>query len=332
MTVLEALRGGMRGLARHKGVTAVFYAATTAAALLIAAPAMSIAIGSLGESAWAHEMAGNLDAAWLSELAAAHGSLPVAPVLAVLTGVGAVWLVVYLFLLGGAIEALCAGGSFFGGCGRNFWRMVRLALISAVFYVVVWMVYRLLGAVGRKIWGEGSEATPMVHWGWFSAAAALCLAGLVNVVFDYARVLMVAEGRRSSWGATFAAFGFVRRNAGRTVGLYVLVCAIAAALFAAYLAVSHTVAQSSMALVLVLFLARQAMVLAKIWSRLLFYSTAWEMYGALRPAPPAPPEPEPVCAAAEPEADAAATPEGAAESAPHAQQEIQAHEAEDYVG
>ncbi|HEV2444702.1 MAG TPA: hypothetical protein VGS58_02215, partial [Candidatus Sulfopaludibacter sp.] len=158
----------------------------------------------------------------------------------------------------------------------------------------------LLGAVGRKIWGEGSAATPMVHWGWFRAAVVLCLAGLVNLVIDYARVLMVAEGRRSTWRSTFAAFGFVRRNAGRTAGLYVLVCAIAAALFAAYLAVSHSVAQSTIALVVVLFLARQAMVLAKMWSRLLFYSSAWEMYSGLKPAPPAPVLPAPEAAGGEP--------------------------------
>jgi hypothetical protein len=267
---------------------------------------MTIAFHSLGDSAWAREMAGNLDLAWVSELAAAYGATPWMPVMAVLIGASAISIVVYLFLLGGALQVLCTGEPFFAGCGRNFWRMVRLALVSALFYGAVLAVHNRLGAIGRKIWGEGSEATPLIHWGWFRAAVLLCLLGFVNLVFDYARIRLVAEDQRKVLRATIGAFRFVWKNLGSTAGLYGIVCAIAALLFAAYLGVSHSFAQSSLGLVLILLLVRQAMVFAKVWSRLLFYSTACEMYGALKPPPPAAMEPAPI---AEPEPLAEALPE-----------------------
>ena len=74
---------------------------------------------------------------------------------------------------------------------------------------------------------------------------------------------------------------------------------------AAYSGVSWLVPQTSLALVILLFLVRQATVLAKVWCRLLFYSAQCALYRDLRPSPvsvePAPgPEPEPAAPPAVP--------------------------------
>lgn len=286
MTIAEALRRGMWTLSRSGRIVFAFYAATTAAALLITAPVFAIAYRSLGDSAWAHEMTRNLDVSWLAEMFAAYGAVPWAPVTATMAGAAAISAVVYLFLLGGALQVFCTGEPFFAGCGRNFWRMVRLTLVSLVFYAGAWVVYRRVAAVGRRIWGEGSEAGPLIHWSWFSAAVCLCLLALVNLVFDYARVMLVIEDQKRTVRATIAAWRFVWRNFGRTAGMYAGVCAIAVLSLAAYLGISHSFAQSSIALVILLLVVRQVMVMVKIWSRLLFCTTAIEMYTALRPAPP----------------------------------------------
>jgi hypothetical protein len=299
MTIRDALRRGSGRLWRHKRIAIAFYGATTIEALLIAAPAMAFVFYTLGDSAWARQMAGNLDIAWFSEIAAAYGYMPMWPAATLLVGMGAISLAVYLFLLGGAIGLLSGAESFFASSARYFGRMLRLALVAAVLYALVLVAYNRLGAIGRGIWGAGSEATPLMYWGWFCAAAALLLAGVVDLLFNYGGICLVADDRRSALRAVAAAFRVVRAHPRRTAGLYAAVWAIAGVLFAAYLAVSHTVAPSSLALVIVLLLARQGMVLAKIWSRLLFYSTAGEMYAALRPQAEArggvlasPPEPE----------------------------------------
>jgi hypothetical protein len=296
VTAWKALARGIGLLQRHKRLWFVFYGATTLAALLITAPVIAVAMHSLGGSVWAREMTGNLDISWFSEMYAQYRGLPMSMLGVLVAGVGAISLVVYLFFLGGALQVLCTDGSFLAGCGRNFWRIVRLSLISAAFYGAALFVANRVNAVGPRMWGEGSVETPLVYWGWLHATVLVCLAGYVNLVFDYARVRLVAEDQRGAWRAAFASFGFVWRYRGKTVPLYCLVCAIAGLCFAAYLGISHVTPQSSMMTVLLLLAIRQAMVLAKTWSRLLFCSTAWEMYSALRPAPvpeSAPPEPEP---------------------------------------
>ena len=81
MTITEALRRGVRTVNRSKRLWFLFYAVNTLTAGLIAAAAMTVPLHTLGDSAWARQMAANLDLQWIGELAAAHGSLPTLPVL-----------------------------------------------------------------------------------------------------------------------------------------------------------------------------------------------------------------------------------------------------------
>lgn len=283
MTIRDALRRGIRALWRYKRMAVAFYAAATLEALLLVAPAMAFLSYTLADSAWARQLGGNLDISWFGEIAAAYRYMPVGTAAALLVVVGAISLAVYLFLLGGAIGVLSGADSFFAACARFFGRMLRLALVAAVLYALVLAVYNGLGGVGRRIWGEGSVATPLMYWGWFCAAVALLLAGAVDLLFEYGGICLAAEDRRSALRAVADAFRVLRANPRQTAGLYAVVWAMAGALFAAYLGFAHIVAQRSLALVLVLLLIRQGMVVGKIWSRLLFYASAREMYAALRP-------------------------------------------------
>lgn len=290
MTISEALRGGIRALNGRKRLWFWFYGVTTIWAVAIAAPAIGVLFSSLGESEWAERMAGNFDLQWIAEVAAQKGGLPFLPLLVTAAAVFAISAIAHVFLLGGAIQLFCARqeftlGGFFEGCGRHFWRFVRLALVSALFYAVVWGVNRGLARVGEKIWGEGSEATPLMYWGWGRTAVLLALVGLTGLIFDYARIKLVAADSRKAFRGAIGAVRFVFANFRKTAGLYVVVWAIALVLLAAYYGVSRVLTQTSLGPVALLFLVRQAMVLAKGWTQLLFYASGAEMYAALTPVP-----------------------------------------------
>jgi len=296
MTISEALRGGIRALNGRKRLWFWFYGVTTIWAVAIAAPAIGVLFASLGGSAWAERMAGNFDLQWIAEVAAQKGGLPFLPLLVTAAAVFAISAVAHVFLLGGAIQLFCSReeftlGGFFQGCGRHFWRLVRLALVSGLFYAVVGAVNLGMARVGDKIWGEGSEATPLVYWGWGRTAVLLALLGLTGLIFDYARIRLVASDSRKAFRAAFASVRFVFANFRKTAGLYVVVWAIALALLAAYYGVSRVVTQTSLGLVVLLFAIRQAMVLAKGWTQLLFYASQAEMYAALTPVMVAAPAP-----------------------------------------
>lgn len=286
MTIRLALRRGMRVVNRTKRLWFIFYAALTLAAALPAAALMTIAFQSLGHSAWAEQLGRRLDIEWIGELIAAYGALPVGPVVVAVMGVFAISAVAHLFLLGGAIEIFArrqwfSAALFFGGCGRNFWRLFRLALYCLILLAAVVGINAGLAAIGEKIWGKGSEATPLIHWGWFRAAVILLLLGFLNLIFDYTAIHLVAEDSRKAFRSIWRSCRLVWTNFGRTVGLAAVLWAIMLALMTAYSGIMQLFPQRSVGAVLVLLLAQQVMVLGRIWSRLLFYASQCEMYDGL---------------------------------------------------
>jgi len=268
----------------------VFYAALTAAALLVAAPVMAVAFHWLGSSAWAEELTANLSVQWIGELIAGHAGLSAMQLALVLAGVFAISLMVDLFLLGGALHLFSrherfSMPAFFAGCGRNFGGLIRLGLISLIFYGAAWLLWYGLSSLGDALWGEGSAATPLVYWSWFSAAGGLCLFGLVNLVFDYARIqIVVAEGP-SAWRGTILAARFVRSHWRSTVSLYGSLWLTAALGAAAYFGMARLLRAPAIAAVTLLLLVRQAAVFGKVCVRLLFYAAQFEMFDALTPRP-----------------------------------------------
>jgi hypothetical protein len=121
------------------------------------------------------------------------------------------------FLLGGFMDRLArnratATFGFFGASGMFAFRFLRLGLIAVPVYAVllVWLYPRL---------PLDSRAGGLVVG---------LLVFLVHLLFDYAKVRMVVEDRRSAIGALTASLRFVRRNAGAAVPLAAVNIAVAA--------------------------------------------------------------------------------------------------------
>jgi hypothetical protein len=108
--------------------------------------------------------------------------------------------VVVTFLLGGVLDRLArdrAVGTygFFGAAGMYFFRFLRLDAIAIPIHLalITWLNPPLSRA-GLPVW------------------VMLAPAVAVNLIFDYARVRMVVEDRRSAIGSLAAALRFVGRN------------------------------------------------------------------------------------------------------------------------
>ena len=81
---------------------------------------------------------------------------------------------------------------------------------------------------------------------------------IVNVIFDYAKVRMVVEDRRSAIGAVAAALRFVRRHPAAAVNLYVVHAAIATGVWAAVTTFSSGLGVAAIAYVVVRTVLRLA--------------------------------------------------------------------------
>ena len=150
-------------------------------------------------------------------------------------------LVVSSFLLGGVLDRLArdrtiGAHGFFAACGVFFFRFVRLGVLAAAIY---WLVFirlhpllfdTLLTALTRDITVERTA---------FAYRVALyvvfgVLVMTINLVFDYAKIRMVVEDRRSAFGALAAALRFIARQPLAAVGLSLLNSLVFALVVGAY--------------------------------------------------------------------------------------------------
>ena len=202
-----------------------------------------------------------------------------APMAATIAGVTAAWMLIWTFLSGGVLDRLARdrrtrSHGFFAACGVHFWRFVRLGLLA-------WAVYAFLfGWVHGWIFSNAypaliedltSERTAFLIR---SAGYLLFGAALVffNLVFDYARIRIVVEDRRSAIGAVAAGARFVRRHFGRVAGLYLLNGLAFMVLVLVYALLSPGAPGSGLGMWAVLFLG-QAYIVGRHYLKLLFYAS-----------------------------------------------------------
>ena len=152
----------------------------------------------------------------------ANGELPAAFVAAVATT-----LIVWTFLLGGILDRYARrrptrAQAFFGASGVCFFRFLRLGIVAAIGYWV------LFGAVHPLLFPAeypfvGDEAAARVSP--LSApvySVFLLFAACWSAVVDYARIRAVVEDRRSMLGALVAGWRFATMHPLQTFGLYLL--------------------------------------------------------------------------------------------------------------
>jgi hypothetical protein len=138
-------------------------------------------------------------------------------------------IVISVFLMGGVLDRLArdrrtGAYGFFAACGTCFFRFLRLGLVAGAVY---WLLFTY---VHRQFFDElypllthdlTVERTALIY-----RAVLYLVFGLIvvtfNVWFDYAKIRMVVEDRRSAIGALTASARFLGRQQGAVFALYFL--------------------------------------------------------------------------------------------------------------
>ena len=208
------------------------------------------------------------------------------PMAATVAGVTAAWLLIWAFLSGGVIDRLARDRrtrthGFFAAAGTHFWRFLRLGLFAWLVYYALfgwlhgWIFSDLYTYLIRD---QTSERTALLIRiaGYLLFGAALIF---FNLIFDYARIRIVVEDRRSSIGAIAAGARFVRRHVARVAGLYLLNGLAFVALLALYALLSPGAPGSGLGMWIVLLLG-QAYIVGRHYLKLVFYGSQAALFQA----------------------------------------------------
>ena len=153
-----------------------------------------------------------------------NGPMPLA-----LAGLGAAYLAVWAFLIGGILDRYARmrplrAPAFFAACGVYFFRFIRLGIVAALGYaLLLWHVH---GWLFRDFYGWATRDLTVERTAFLIRVPLyvvfLGLLSFWNLVMDYAKVRAVVEDRRSMLGAWLAGWRFVVGHPLKAGGLYLL--------------------------------------------------------------------------------------------------------------
>jgi hypothetical protein len=225
------------------------WALTTLVALPATLAIRAEIAGDLDRSLAAGEAARGMNYEWMQEFAA-HGTGLVSTVRPTIVGFAAVLdnlsafmdniqrpravaatagvvVLLWVFLSGGVIERYAGDRrdrGFLAACAAYFFRFFRLAVISALVYGVLFgALHPLLFTriYPRLVRDVAVESTAFAIRSGLYAVFLFCLAA-ANIVFDFAKVRVVVEDRRSVAIALVASWRFIRANFSGAAGVYLL--------------------------------------------------------------------------------------------------------------
>jgi hypothetical protein len=193
-------------------------------------------------------------------------------------GAVGVWMVLRSFVSGGILDRYARqrpirSHGFFTAAGGLFWRVLRLGVLAFLaYYFLFALLHRLLL---DDLYGWATRDMSVERSGFLVRAALYAVFGLVlaavNIAFDYARVRLVVEDRRSALGALLAGARFVRRHP-RSIQVYVLNTAAFLLIGLAYALLSPGAPRSGVAMWGTLALG-QLYIIGRHYVKLLFYAS-----------------------------------------------------------
>ena len=199
-------------------------------------------------------------------------------------GAVGLYLAGWTFLAGGIIDRYARqrptrAYGFFAAAGVHFFPLLRLAAVSGVVY---WWLFAYVHRWLFLEWFVERTRVISVERDVFLWRLGLYLAFglalvLVNVIFDYAKIRLVVEDRRSALGALSAAMRFVRRRAGRVAGLYALNGVMFLGLLAVWALIAPGAGGSGLTIWMTL-LAGQLYLLARLALKLQFLASETALF------------------------------------------------------
>lgn len=300
MSVTASFRDGLRRVNSAPLLLVCMYGVTLLVALPLAIALAGLIDAHLGTSLAADTAASGVNSDWWEEFASQAKGLGTTfvpaiagfaavldnlgamldnlPLTAAIAGVTCAWLAIWSFLSGGIIDRYARqrptrAAGFFAACGTHFWRFVRLGVLALlVYYVLFAAVHPFLF---KDVYPRLTRDMTVERTAFIVRACCylvfVALLVLSNLVFDYARIRIVVEDRRSALGAVMAGARFVRRRRD-ALALYLLNGAAWLAVVVAYALVSPGAPGAGVRMWLTLALG-QLYVFFRHYTKLVFYAS-----------------------------------------------------------
>lgn len=279
MTIIHAFLNGVGTSCKKARMLGYLWAVNLIFALILITPFFILVNKEFGHSLAGGSL-GRLDIIWMADFQYKFQDLQPSFFLWTLVPLG-FYILVSIFLNGGILGRIAAPEertdlrSFFGDCGRFFWRFSRVFLISIAAYLIVFgVVFKILAAPLDAWIKRAPSEWPSLIASNARFLIAILLLSIVQMFFDYVKVSLAVEDDKRTLRAVGGTLGFLGRKFFKAWALYLLVAVLFLVLTAAFGIVGNAFAGGP-ATMAAAFIWSQIYVLFRLWTKVLFFSTEY---------------------------------------------------------
>jgi hypothetical protein len=281
ISIFTAYTQGLKEAWQQKKMLLLLYVVNVIIAYLIVLP-LSIALNNaLNFTVAASELMQAFDITIYQSLLSEYG--PALDMGRFIFTYGLIYILLNTFFVGGILQVFSDNEGFdlkkfLLGCVEYFIRFLRLFLISVIFIVAAVVIFGALTIIfGSLTQNAQTEFWPSIFF-ILRVIILIIILAMVNMLFDYAKIMTVVNDFRSMIDTTKNAMMFVMMSLRKTTALYGLYLITAVIIFVIYWMIESLVDASSFAGVLLFIIISQIYILSRIWIRLSFLAGQFIFY------------------------------------------------------
>jgi hypothetical protein len=191
-----------------------------------------------------------------------------------LVALGILYALLWTFLMGGVLARLARHEEpvslqgFLQAGGRYFFRFVRLAILTAVPYLLIYLASRWFYDRLYHLTRDVTREWTVFGLSLLTLAVTSFLLVVMHLASDYAKIATVAEEGRGMLRALVGGFRFVLSHPGGVLGIYYGIALVSAILLAIYAMLAPGAGQSTIVGIAFAFIAGQAFLFVRLIVRL----------------------------------------------------------------
>lgn len=283
MNIVSAYSKGLGHAVRYPRMLLIIYAVNLIISLLVALPMKDVLNQTAGNSMMLSNLVKTYDSAALSDVTQA-ADMALSALRSQVLWAGVIYLLINIFFTGGILQTVAnqnfTVGTFFSGCGRNFFKFFLLGLIFLLVHLFFIAIVSLPTGFILKALSQRPDFNELVVYKTLAIAFGVYLffLGYVFMANDYSKSFLILKNSSNIVKAYSKGFRYVNRHFTKAYLLLLFLIVAPLAFFALYFYVDVKVTAISKFVIYLSFALMQFFIMSRIWVRFWILSSQYEMF------------------------------------------------------